>query len=474
MGRRKTKRLEPFLAEGLEIIDILKDGSGLARKDGKVIFVKDAVPGDVVDARVWRKHKGNFFADLKKLVKPSPDRVQAACAHFDHCGGCKYQNLSYPAQLRFKEKSIRDAFERIGKVEWENWRPIIGMNPPYHYRNKLEFTFGDQRWVTQEQLDAGTQFPYPEALGFNISGVYHKILDIDSCLLGNALIDEIRNDVREFAVKVGISFHNNKDHHGYLRNLVFRISEATGEVMIILVVWEDKPELLDKIFTHLQAKFPQITSFIWVINEKLNNSYYDQGWRLWGGKSTLVEQLGPWKFSISPTSFFQTNTSQAKVLYDVVREFVGEKVKTLYDLYCGAGSIGIYLSDLAEKVVGIEYVDDAVKDAKINLDLNGLSHLKFFSGDMRKMLTDEFTAKHGKPDVIVTDPPRNGMDKEVVLQLLKIRAPRIVYVSCGPSTQARDLELLKEAYRVVEVQPVDMFPHTAHVENVVLLELREG
>lgn len=471
MGRRKKFRREEIA--GVEIIDTSEKGLGIGKHDGKVFFVEKTVPGDVVDIQVVGKQKRMLVAKATNFVTPSPDRIEAKCVHFGNCGGCKWQSLNYEMQLFYKEKFVRDALERIAKLPYGEFRPVMGCDSPFNYRNKVEFTFSNKKWVPQEELDQGAEIDWFGALGYHVARFFDKVIQIDECHLHRPVINQIRNELFSYARENELAFYDIKDHHGFLRNVVFRTSEGTGELMINLIVAEDKPEVIDALFGHLEAKFPEITSFVWMLNQKKNDSYNDLEYRAWKGPDFITEHLGAWKYRISPTSFFQTNTHQAKKLYDVVREFAGnEKYGTVYDLYCGAGSIGIYVNDLAEKVVGVEYVEDAITDAHENLKLNGLSHFSFHAGDMRKILTDELVAAEGKPDLIITDPPRAGMDERVTRQILTLDAPKIIYVSCNPGTQARDLAILGEKYEIVTIQPVDMFPQTAHVENVALLQLK--
>lgn len=466
MGRKNRQ----YLVESVEVVDTSTKGHGIAKKDGRVYLVEKTVPGDLVDVWVTGKQKKLPVGRVQNMIRPSEDRIEARCDHFGDCGGCKWQNLSYEKQLFYKDKQVTDAIERIGHLEIGERRPILGCELPFNYRNKVEFTFSNKRWVPTEVLDSGVEVDWSGALGYHVARFFDKVVAIDTCHLHWPVVNEIRNEIDAYAKQAELSYYDIRAHEGYLRNVVFRTSEATRELMLILIVAEERQEDLEALFSHLEAKFPQITSFLSILNQKMNSSFSDLSPVVWKGPAVITEHLGPWKYHISPTSFFQTNSHQAKVLYDQVRNYIGEeKVGTIYDLYCGAGSIGIYLSDLAEKVVGIEYVESSIIDAKANCELNGLDHLSFYAGNMKKLLTDELVAKEGIPDVIVTDPPRAGMDEPVVRQILKIGAPRIVYVSCNPGTQARDLALLSEMYDVVSVQPVDMFPQTTHVENVAYL-----
>lgn len=478
MARQKQK-FTPFVTEVVEIIDAASDGRGVADVDGMKVFSEWVVPGDRLRLRVFNKHKTLFEGEMVELVSPSAHRIEPKCRHFGLCGGCKWQMMDYAAQLDYKTKQVRDIFERISKVKLPEVKRALASENIYFYRNKLEFSFGMKAWVAfDERHTAETDRP---VLGFHGRGSFEKILNIEECYLQKAVIADILNELRDFAIANEIPFYHQRAHIGYLRQVMFRSSLATGELMLTLVVKEDKPEYLNAIFSHLAQKFPtDISNFLYVLNPKLNTSYNDLDFQVWKGKPYITEQLGRWKYQISPTSFFQTNPAQAARLYELVRGMLVEvlvagenKHQVVYDLYTGTGSIAIYVSDLAEKIVGIEYVESAVKDAGENCRINGISHLDFFAGDMKKILTPDFVAQHGKPDVLITDPPRAGMDRGVVEQILQVLPKHIVYVSCHPATQARDVEMLDERYEVVEMQPVDMFPHTAHVENVMLLRLRQ-
>ncbi len=466
----RKKKNKPYLVEGVVVVDIEKGGKGIGKKDGQVHFVEKAVPGDIVDILVFSKVKKIPQGRVERWVKRSDDRIDPVCIHFGTCGGCKWQNLSYEKQLFYKEKSVRDAFTRIGNLNIGTMHPILGCTSPFHYRNKVEFTFSTKRWIPTEMIESGEEFNWEGALGYHVARFFDKVVDVETCFLHWPVINEIRNEIRLFAKVHKLSYYDIRAHKGFLRNVVFRTSEGTRELMLLLIIGEEDPERVNKLFQHLSVKFPQVTSFLFVYNPKQNSSYSDLNPVNWDGPSEITEHLGPWKYRISATSFFQTNTFQARVLYDQVRRFIGkEKVGTIYDLYCGAGTIGIYISDLAEKLVGIEYVDSSIRDARKNCEINGVNHFSFYAGDIKKILTRELVVNEGTPDVVVTDPPRAGMDEAVIRQLLEILAPRIIYVSCNPATQARDLALLNEMYEVVAVRPIDMFPQTTHVENIAYL-----
>lgn len=468
MSKRKQKH---YTAEAVPIVDCTHDGKGIGRKEDWVVFVEKTVPGDVVDVRVIGKEKKVPVGVVERMITPSPDRVEAVCQHFGDCGGCKWQNLGYERQLTYKERQVTEALRRIGHLNVGEARPILRCESPFHYRNKVEFTFSNRRWVPADQLQKGEPIDWNGALGYHVARFFDKVIAIDDCHLHWPVINAIRNAIRDFAKGQGLDWYDIKAHTGYYRNILFRTSEGTGELMLMVIVAEDNAVPVEELYRHLEPRFPEVTSYLWLHNAKYNDSYSELEPRVYKGNPYIVEHLGPWKFRVSPTSFFQTNTRQAQRLYDVVREFVGEKQATLYDLYCGAGSIGIYINDLAEKVVGVEYVESAVRDAYENCRLNGLDHLSFYAGNLKDILNAEFVQREGSPDVVVTDPPRAGMDEAVVRQLLAIAPPKIVYVSCNPATQARDLQLLATKYAVKVSQPVDMFPQTSHVENVVLLEL---
>jgi 23S rRNA (uracil1939-C5)-methyltransferase len=471
-----SRRLKPYDIEGVEVVDAASDGRAVIRHNDRVVFVEQGIPGDVLDVFVYRKRKKNLIGRINNIVSPSPHRVEAKCQHFGICGGCKWQMMSYDAQLVYKQKQVTDAFERIAKVEVEKESPILGAESPYFYRNKLEFSFSTRPWLTQEQIASGEVFENP-ALGFHVPGVFDKIVDIETCYLQKPIVNDIRNALRERAIAEGIPFYGIKEHTGFLREIMFRTSEATGELMVMLIVADDDLKQVERLFKPLSEQFPEVSSWIWMHNPKLNNSFSDLPYQVWKGPAYITEQLGGFNFMISPTSFFQTNPKQADQLYGVVRRMLQEvlpegqeKHNCVYDLYAGTGSIGIYVSELAEKIVGIEYVESSINDAWKNVKLNNLDHFSFYAGDMKKILSDELIGKEGKADVVICDPPRAGMDAAVVEKLLETAPAHIIYVSCKPSTQARDIALMKDAYEVVEIQAVDMFPHTAHVENVALLK----
>jgi 23S rRNA (uracil1939-C5)-methyltransferase len=465
VGRRK----ELPLLEKVTITDIGAEGNALARVDNLVVFVPMLIPGDVVDIKVIKKRKKYLEGRVLKFHEYSADRIKPQCIHFGVCGGCKWQHLPYRLQLHYKEKQVKDNLTRIGKIELPEISPIIGSSEIYFYRNKLEYTFSDKRWLTKEEIVSDSKFEREDALGFHIPGLFDKVLDIKECHLQPEPSDSIRNAVRRYAHDNNLKFFDLREQSGFLRNIVIRNS-LEGNVMVIVVLFHDDVEERTGLLDFLASEFPQITSLMYVINSKRNDSLNDQIPVLYKGEDHLVEELDGLKFRIGPKSFYQTNTRQALVLYRIARDFAeltGEEV--VYDLYTGTGTIANYISAYTKKVIGIEYVEESVRDAKINSEINNIHNAVFFAGDMKEVLTESFFTRHGKPDVIITDPPRAGMHEEVIKIITGAAAERIVYISCNPSTQSRDIQLLSVNYYVAAVQPVDMFPHTHHVENVVLL-----
>ncbi len=469
---RNNKKKKEKIIEQLEITEVAAEGKALGKYEGKVIFVPYAAPGDIVDVRVGKDRRNHAEGIILQFHKKSDIRVDPKCTYFGICGGCKWQHLPYKEQLTFKETQVKDQLERIGKLEVKEFLPIKGSVKEYEYRNKMEYTFAHKRWLTDEEVRSGEDFSNAQALGFHIPGRFDKILDIDQCHLMNKKHNEIRNEIREYAKKNKISFYNVHEFSGALRNVMMRVTEK-GEWMVIMIFGEPMNDTLKKLMDHLSDKFSFINSLLYVINQKRNDTFGDLPIVVYKGKDHIMEDFGHLKFKISPKSFFQTNSLQALNLYNVTKDFAQLTGKELvYDLYTGTGSIACFVADQSCKVVGVEYVEDAIKDAKINAELNEITNTEFYAGDMKDVLNDEFITKHGKPDVIITDPPRAGMHEDVVKKILDISPKRIVYVSCNPATQARDIAWLGDKYQVIKSQPVDMFPHTHHVENVVLLELK--
>ena len=470
---RKRKPL-PIL-ENIEITGIAAEGKALARVNDLVVFVPYAVPGDVVDLQVRRKKHSYAEAEIIRFHRRSPERVQPFCPHFGVCGGCKWQCLPYEKQLHYKQQQVTDHLQRIAKVELPEISPILGSVRQTHYRNKLEFGFSDKRWLTEEEVRSGVEFDNMNALGFHIPGAFDKILDIQTCSLMDSLNDRIRNGIRDYALSHGLSFFNLRSATGLLRNLLLRTS-STGEVMLLIqfsIRNAEEETQARELLDHVHASFPEITSLLWVNNLKCNDTIGDLPVHTHHGTPFIIEEMEGLRFKVGPKSFYQTNTEQAYELYKVARNFAELKPTDLvYDLYTGTGTIASFVARSAKQVIGIEYVPEAIEDAKENARFNGLDNTLFFAGDMKDILTAEFVGKYGRPDVIITDPPRAGMHTDVIKTILLAAPRRIVYVSCNSATQARDLALLDADYRVTAVQPVDMFPQTHHVENVVRLDRR--
>lgn len=457
--------ISSYAAEGKSIATL---------EDGKVLFVENAIPGDVVDVRVTKNKKSWAEGKVTKLITPSPTRVEPFCEHFGVCGGCKWQMVPYEQQIAYKQQQVQDQLTRIGHIELPEMQPISGSPKQQYYRNKLEFTFSMLRYRTHEEITAAgdTVIPQEPALGFHAPGLFDKVVEINQCYLQTEPTNKLLQVLRDYSKLHNPPYYNYREHTGWLRNVVLRVAR-TGEILVNLVIQhEDKPKRI-ALLDHLLKEIPEITTLHYTINGKVNDSIHDLEVHTYHGKGYIEETLEDFKFKISPKSFFQTNTYQAENLYRFTRDFAGlTGNETLYDLYCGTGSIGIFCSKGAQKVIGIEVVADAIEDAKLNAAANGLDHCLFYAGDVADICTDEFFENHGRPDVIITDPPRAGMHEKLIQQLLRIKAPKVVYVSCNPATQARDLQLLDAAYKVTRLQPVDMFPHTHHIENVALLELR--
>lgn len=470
MARKKKSEIK-----GIQISSYAAEGKSITTlEDGKVLFVENAIPGDVVDVRVTKNKKSWAEGKVTKLITPSPTRIEPFCEHFGVCGGCKWQMVPYERQIAYKQQQVQDQLSRIGHIVLPDMQPISGSPKQQYYRNKLEFTFSMLRYRTHEEITAAgdTVIPQEPALGFHAPGLFDKVVEISQCYLQTDPTNKLLQVLRDYSKKNNLPYYNYREHTGWLRNVVLRVAR-TGEILVNLIIQhEDKPKRI-ALLDHLLKEIPEITTLHYTINGKVNDSIHDLEVYTYHGKGYIEETLEEFKFKISPKSFFQTNTYQAENLYRFTRDFAGlTGNETLYDLYCGTGSIGIFCSKGAKKVIGIEVVADAIEDAKLNAAANGLDHCLFYAGDVADICTDEFFEKHGRPDVIITDPPRAGMHEKLIQQLLRIKAPKVVYVSCNPATQARDLQLLDAAYKVTRLQPVDMFPHTHHIENVALLELR--
>jgi 23S rRNA (uracil1939-C5)-methyltransferase len=497
------KQKKRIILEKILITDYAAEGKALAKIDGKVIFISGAVPGDVADILITKNKKDWAEGRVQQIKQYSKERVDAFCKHFGVCGGCKWQMLPYTKQLQYKQQEAEQNLRRIGKVELPQLLPIIGADDDKHYRNKLEFTFSNKRYLLPVEIEVSPKFPSEEgtfeepdilkeqsdnrefkalsqgeglggtgALGFHVPRLFDKIIDIQECYLMDDVNNSIRNTIRDFALQNKYSFYDVREHTGWLRNIIIRHC-TTGQLMVNIIFNYDDDTERKKLMDHVLHQVPSITTLLYTINPKWNDTIYDLTPQVYFGKGFVIERLEDFQFKISPKSFFQTNTRQAEKLYAVTRDFAGLTGKeTVYDLYCGTGSIGIFVSRLAKKIIGVEVIEDAITDAKENAALNNIMHAEFFAGDVIKICNDDFFTTHGRPDVIITDPPRAGMHDKLVSKLLEIAAPKIVYVSCNTATQARDIGLLSEKYSVEKIQPVDMFPHTHHIECVVLLQLK--
>ncbi|MBR3546516.1 MAG: 23S rRNA (uracil(1939)-C(5))-methyltransferase RlmD [Bacteroidaceae bacterium] len=470
---RKKKSL-PVL-ENILITDVAAEGKALVRVDDLVVFVPFVVPGDVVDLKVLRKKHSYAEAVAIRFRQFSEKRAQPFCPHFGACGGCKWQILPYEEQLRYKQKQVMDNLTRIGKLELPSCSPILGSQRTREYRNKLEFGFSNKRWLTAEQIASGEEFEHREAVGFHTSGSFDKILPIEECHLMDDINNRIRNGIRDYAYAHSLTFFDARVHTGLLRGMMIRLSN-TGELMLLMqfcITNEQERQQAEGMLQWLHVNFPEVSSLLWVNNTKFNDTFNDLPVERFSGTDHIFLQMENLRFKVGPKSFYQTNTDQAYILYKVARDFAQLTGSELvYDLYTGTGTIANFVARQARQVIGIEYVPEAIEDAKVNSQLNGIENTLFFAGDMKDILNRDFIQQHGRPDVIITDPPRAGMHQSVVDAILFASPQRIVYVSCNPATQARDLQLLDEQYQVSRIQPVDMFPHTQHVENVVLLTLR--
>ncbi len=467
---RKNRKKE---FEAIEVTGAGAKGKAIAKSpDGRVIFIDHAVPGDVVNLKTYKKRKAYYHAKVTSFVSYSDKRTEPVCQHFGTCGGCKWQNMEYKYQLETKQNEVFNNLKRIGKIELPEVTPILGSEEIYFYRNKMEFSFSDSRWLTLDEINSGKDIEDKNALGFHIPGMWDKILNIQKCHLQEDPSNAIRNEVRDFATQNNISFFNARDKKGLLRTLMIRTS-STGELMVLVQFFYEDKQNRELLLNFIAERFPEITALLYVVNEKGNDTIYDQEVVCYKGRDHIFEEMEGLHFKINAKSFYQTNSQQAYELYKITRDFADLSEEDLvYDLYTGTGTIAQFVAKKAKKVVGVEAVPEAIEDAKKNAELNNIDNVAFYAGDMKKVFTDTFIEENGKPDVIITDPPRDGMHKDVVAQIIKILPKRIVYVSCNSATQARDLALLDEHYKVSKVQPVDMFPQTHHVENVVRLDRR--
>lgn len=466
------KRKELPILEGVEIIDVAAEGNSLARVNDMVVFVPYGAPGDIADVKLDKKKKSYAEGHIVNLVKPSEIRQEPKCEHFGTCGGCRWQHLPYEFQLKCKQQQVSDALTRIAKIEIPEITPILSSKNIWEYRNKMEYTFSNKCWLTYEQMKSGEEFPDRDAAGFHISGAFDKVLDIKKCHLQDDLGNQLRIFIKQFGKDNGYSFYDLRAQQGLLRTLMIRIA-STGEIMAVIVFGENDESKIKSLLEAVKDKFPQITSLLYVVNLKVNDTISDQNIITYSGKEFIEEEMEGLRFRVGPKSFYQTNSLQAYELYKVARNFAELTGNELvYDLYTGTGTIANFVARQASKVIGIEYVPEAIEDAKINSNINNINNTLFYAGDMKDVLTDDFISEHGRPDVMIVDPPRAGMHDDVVKVILNASPRRIVYVSCNPATQARDLALLDAKYKVEAIQPVDMFPHTHHVENVVKLTLR--
>jgi len=467
------KNTDKIVFDHIKVLDAGAKGVSVAKApDGKVIFIPNVVPGDVVDVQTFKKRKAYYEGKAVKFHEYSEHRIEAVCEHFGVCGGCKWQNMKYSQQLYYKQNEVKNHLQRIGKIEIPEMEPILGSAKQFFYRNKMEFSFSNSRWLTEQEIDSSEDLGNRNALGFHIPKMWDKILDINKCHLQEDPSNAIRNEVRAFANENKLTFFNPRNHEGLLRTLMMRTA-STGEIMVLIQFFENDKSSRELLLNHIYEKFPQITSLQYVVNNKANDTLYDLNIKLYKGRDYILEEMEGLKFSINAKSFYQTNSDQAYELYKITRDFAGlTGNEIVYDLYTGTGTIAQFVSKNAKKVIGVESVPEAIVDAKANAERNNIKNCEFYVGDMKVVFNESFIAQHGKPDVIITDPPRDGMHKDVIEQIMKIEPAKIVYVSCNSATQARDLALMDEKYKVIRVRPVDMFPQTHHVENVVLLERR--
>ena len=469
---RKQNRRKPLFLENIEIIDTANKGKSVAKHDSRVIFVQGGVPGDICDITVFKRRKKFWEARIEKIHTLSVRRLEPKCEHFGTCGGCKWQNMNYTSQLEFKQNEVLNNLKRIGGIELPKHEEIIGSENKYFYRNKIEFTFSDKRWLTLEEIQSNIEITDKDALGFHVPGMFDKVIDLNNCYLQKEPSNSIRLSVKQFADKNRLTYFDIRNHEGLLRNLLIRTS-STNDLMVLVQFFEDDKKNINLLMEHIKISFPKITSLLYVINQKANDTMYDQDIICFNGKDYIMEEMDGLHFKIGAKSFFQTNSQQAKILYQKTKELAAITENDLvYDLYTGTGTIAQYVAKIAKKVVGIDSVEEGIKAAYENAERNNTSNCTFYTGDMKEIFADEFIAENGAPDVIITDPPRDGMHKKVVEQILKIGAKRIVYISCNSATQARDLSLMDNLYKVTQIQPVDMFPQTHHVENIVVLELK--
>ena len=470
MGRQN--RRQPILIENIEIIDTANKGKSVAKHEGRTIFVQGGVPGDTCDITVFKRRKKFWEARIEKIHTYSKRRTKPKCEHFGTCGGCRWQNMKYESQLDFKQNEVLNNLKRIGGIELPQHAEILGSEEEYYYRNKLEFTFSNKRWLTHEEINSKEEITDKDALGFHVPGMFDKVINLNNCYLQKEPSNAIRLSIKQFADENGLTYFDIRNQNGLLRNLLIRTS-STNDLMVLVQFFENDIKSIHLLMEHIKTSFAEITSLLYIINQKANSTIYDQEVICYHGKDHIMEEMDGLHFKIGAKSFFQTNSQQAKVLYRKTKELANISSNDLvYDLYTGTGTIAQYIAVSAKKVVGIDSVEEGIKAAYKNAERNNITNCTFFTGDMKEIFTDEFISENGKPDIIITDPPRDGMHKKVVEQILKIGAKRIVYVSCNSATQARDLSLMDQMYKVTHIQPLDMFPQTHHVENIVVLELK--
>ena len=469
MSRKKKENL--FL-KNIEVIDTAHKGKSIAKHNERVIIVKDGVPGDICNLKVYKRRRKYWDAEIEKIHKYSEYRTEPQCEHFGTCGGCKWQNMNYDTQLKFKEKEVIDNLQRIGHVNTQDHPSIIGSKNTYFYRNKMEFTFSNKRWLTKDEINSEEDITNRNACGLHVPGMFDKVINLENCYLQKEPSNSIRLSVNDFAQKNNLSYFDIREQKGLLRNLIIRTS-TTNDLMVIVQFYEDDLESINKLMKHLKTSFSSITSLLYTINQKANNTLYDQEIICYHGKDYIQERIDDLTFNIGPKSFFQTNSEQTKTLYRKTRELANiKKTDIVYDLYTGTGTIAQYISKDAKKVIGIDSVKEGIEAADVNAKINKIKNCTFYTGDMKEIFTEDFIKSNGRPDIIITDPPRDGMHKKVIEQILRIKAKRIIYVSCNSATQARDISLVKDVYELKSIQPIDMFPQTHHVENIVVLEIK--
>ena len=470
MGRQN--RREPILIENIEIIDTANKGKSVAKHEGRAIFVQGGVPGDICDITVFKRRKKFWEARIEKIHTYSDRRTEPKCEHFGTCGGCKWQNMKYASQLDFKQNEVLNNLKRIGGIELPPHSEILGSENKYFYRNKMEFTFSNKRWLTTQEVQSETEIEDKDALGFHVPGMFDKVINLNNCHLQKEPSNAIRLLIKQFADENKLTYFDIRKQEGLLRNLMVRTS-STNDLMVLVQFYKNDKKNIKLLMEHIKISFPEITSLLYIVNQKANNTIYDQDVVCYNGEDYIMEEMDGLYFKIGAKSFFQTNSEQAKILYRKTKELAQiSKNDLVYDLYTGTGTIAQYVATSAKKVVGIDSVEEGIKAAYENAERNNIENCTFYTGDMKEIFTDEFITKNGNPDVIITDPPRDGMHKKVVEKILKIGAKRIVYVSCNSATQARDFALMSEKYKLIHIQPVDMFPQTHHVENIVVMELR--